>query len=104
MTYRVTTANVLEIAYLLQYNHTIVDIQPDFNWPQGIAQLYIIMEGENLVDDRERFLKGDQPEYDFVFLGLRMIERTLFCKQKAEFFPFWETWMDNAHRVRDERL
>ncbi len=57
MTKQITTPNILEIAYLLDRHHTIIDIGTQAGWPYGIEELAVTLEGENIDLDRQSFLR-----------------------------------------------
>ena len=54
---RVTTPNILEIAYLLDRRHHIVEVSTQAGWPYGIEELAVTLEGENIDLDHANFLR-----------------------------------------------
>lgn len=57
MTKRITTPNMLEIAYLLDRHHRITSVSTQAGWPYGIDELAVTIEGENIDLDRMSFCR-----------------------------------------------
>ena len=54
---RLTTPNILEVTYLLDRQHWIVDVEMAIGWPYVITELVITMEGQDISLDRATFLR-----------------------------------------------
>jgi len=58
----ITTANMLEIAYLLDCRNRITHVTTQAGWPYGIEELAVSLEGENINVDHINFLRhGEFP-------------------------------------------
>jgi hypothetical protein len=54
---RLTTPNILEIAYLLDRHHRIVVVGTQAGWPYGIEELAVTLEGQNIDLDHQSFMR-----------------------------------------------
>jgi hypothetical protein len=57
MTKTITTPNILEISYLLDRHHQIIDVATQAGWPYGIEELAVTLEGENIDLDHANFIR-----------------------------------------------
>jgi len=54
---RLSTPNVLEVSYLLERRHRILEVQTRTSWPYGILELCVTMEGDGIELDHGSFLR-----------------------------------------------
>ncbi len=54
---RITTPNMLEIAYLLERRHQIINVSTAITWPYGINDLAVTLEGDSIGLDHANFLR-----------------------------------------------
>jgi hypothetical protein len=53
----ITTANMIEVAYLLERRHTITSINTEHRGPYGIRELAVTMSGEQIELDHYSFIR-----------------------------------------------
>ena len=53
---QVTTPNILEVCYLLDRHHSIINVTTQAGWPYGIEELAVTLEGEGIDLDHHCFL------------------------------------------------
>ena len=54
---KITTANMLELAYLLDRHNKITHVTTQAGWPYGIEELAVTLEGETIGADRVSFCR-----------------------------------------------
>ncbi len=80
MTSRLTTPNLLEIAYLLERQHRIVAVSTARGWSNGIEELAVSLEGENIELDRAFFFRHGKVGLSAVVTALESVRSAIWQK------------------------
>jgi len=75
-----TTNNLLEVAFLLECDHVMVNVESNPSWPYAIHELVVTMEGEDIFQDRGQFFLEGVADVTRVFFACRTIEKCLWQK------------------------
>ena len=79
---RITTPNMLEIAYLLERHHQVVAVDTATGWPYGIKELAVTLEGNDIGIDHANFLRHGIIDFAQVFIAFTVIQAVI--EQKLE--------------------
>ncbi len=57
MSAHVATSNLVEVLYLLDRHHTVIDAGLQEGWPYGIVELCVTLEGQDIDLDHMNYLR-----------------------------------------------
>jgi len=80
MIQKLSTPNILEIAYLLARHHRIIDVATQTSWPYGINELSVTLEGEDIELDHGSFLRHGQTALSEVPKAFEAVQNILWQK------------------------
>ena len=79
---RIVTPNILEVVFMLDRHHRVVDVATATNW-YGIPELTITMEGDNAELDHMNFLRhGELRDLTQIPRAFVPIQRLIWLKKE----------------------
>ena len=81
---RITTPNMLEIAYLLDRRHQIIGVSTAITWPYGINDLAVTLEGDNIDLDHGTFLRHGIVSFAHIAKAMDAVQRVIARQQDAQ--------------------